>query len=118
MTNATAPDHLTAPDLPTPAAADLPTTPAQRAAAQANGTLGILSLIAGIAGIVLAHTLVVPAAAIVLGFFARSKEPAPHGFATWGIVLGFVGLFGWILVGLLAAAFAIPLFAGHSLGWF
>jgi uncharacterized membrane protein (UPF0136 family) len=79
-------------------------------------TLSLLSFIAGVAGFLMAHTVVVPVAAIVLGFLARAKEPTPHPFATWGIVLGFVALFGWIVVALLAASFALPYFIGAAAG--
>ena len=79
-------------------------------------TFGILSLVAGIVGFVAAHTVVIPVAAIVLGFIARAKEPGSQKFANWGIVLGFVALFGWILVALLAASVALPFFIGHAAG--
>jgi hypothetical protein len=61
-------------------------------------TLSILSLIAGISSLVFGLTFVVPVGAIVLGFLARTREPASRSMANWGIVLGFVSLFGWLLL--------------------
>ena len=51
-------------------------------------------------------------AGIVLGFLGRSKEPASVTTANWAIVVGFVSLFGWML---LAFAGAV-LFAPFALG--
>jgi multisubunit Na+/H+ antiporter MnhB subunit len=36
--------------------------------------------------------LIVPAAAVVLGFIGRRKEPAAKGMWLTGIILGFVGI--------------------------
>src|SRR5688572_11334166 len=95
--------------IPSPSA----TQPAPAAATAAN-TLSIVSLVLGIAGILLGQGLLA-AAAIVLGFVARSKEP--HGITTanWGLVLGFVGLFGGILITILAFFGLAPLFFFGSL---
>jgi hypothetical protein len=78
-------------------------------------TLSILSLVAGIASIPFGHFFLLPIAAIVLGFFARSREPYARTMSTWGIVLGFVVLFGWLAVGLFALAFVAPLLILHSI---
>lgn len=72
-------------------------------------TLSILSLIAGISSLVFGLTFVVPVAAIILGFLARTREPASRTMANWGIVLGFVSLFGWLLL-LIPLLFAAPFF--------
>jgi len=76
-------------------------------------TLSIFSLVAGIAAIPLGHLLVLPVAAIILGFIARTREPAGRTFANWGIGLGFVLLFWWLLVGALAFAVFAPLALIH-----
>jgi hypothetical protein len=74
-------------------------------------TLSILSLVAAVAAIPLGHFFVLPLAAIILGFYARSREPWARTMSTWGIVLGFVVLFWWVLVGVAALTFwaALPL---------
>ncbi len=106
-----------------PAAPDTPANPYARpqpdapsTSAASNGfsvsslVLGIVSIPTGlaVAGIV----------AIVLGFVGRSREPQARTLSTWGIVLGFVGVFGWVVFALLGIAFAAP-FAlwGMSFGW-
>ena len=83
-------------------------------AGTATNTLSIVSLALGISGILLGQGLLA-AAAVVLGFLARSREP--HGIATanWGLVLGFVGLFGGLVFGILAFFGAAPLFLLGSL---
>jgi hypothetical protein len=94
--------------IPSPSAAQ------PSAAAPTTNTLSIVSLALGIAGILLGQGLLA-AAAIVLGFVARSREP--HGIATanWGLALGFVGLFGGLLVAMLAFFGLAPLFFVGSL---
>jgi hypothetical protein len=47
-------------------------------------------------------------AGVILGFVGRSKEPAAVTTANWAIVVGFLSLFGWILLGLGAAFVALP----------
>jgi hypothetical protein len=66
--------------------------------------LSIISMVAGILGIVgfpvVAFIPIVggglgmfiPAAAVVLGFHGKSKEPRAKGFWLTGIITGFVGL--------------------------
>jgi hypothetical protein len=85
------------------------TTESTPVAASAPRTLSILSLVAGIAAIPLGHLVVLPLAAIVLGFIARTREPEGRTFSNWGIVLGFVLLFWWVIVGSLAVAVFVPL---------
>lgn len=71
-------------------------------------TLSILSLVAAIASIPLGHWVILPVAAIVLGFIARQREPWARNMSTWGIALGFVILFGWVVIGAIAASFWLP----------
>jgi hypothetical protein len=77
-------------------------------------TLSILSLVAAIASVPLGHFILLPIAAIILGFFARSREPWARTMSTWGIVLGFVLLFWWVAAGLFALAFWLPLALLHG----
>jgi hypothetical protein len=81
---------------------------AQPSQVQPAHTLSILSLVAGIGSLVFGLTFVVPIAAIILGFLARTREPASRTMSTWGIVLGFVSLFGWVVVGLISLIVAAP----------
>jgi hypothetical protein len=75
---------------------------------QPSQTLSILSLVAGIASLIFGQTFIVPVAAIVLGFLARTREPASRTMSTWGIVLGFVSMFGWLVVILISLIIAAP----------
>jgi hypothetical protein len=72
-------------------------------------TLSILSLVAAIASVPLGHFFILPLAAIILGFYGRSREPWARNLSTWGIAIGFVVLFWWVAVGILALAFWVPL---------
>ncbi len=76
-------------------------------------TLSILSLVAALASVPLGHFVILPVAAIILGFLARTREPWARTMSTWGIVLGFVLLFWWVVVGLLAAMVWLPLALLH-----
>jgi uncharacterized membrane protein len=76
-------------------------------------TLSILSLVAAIASIPLGHFVILPIAAIILGFLGRGREPWARTMSTWGIALGFVILFWWVLVGVLAAMVWLPLVLLH-----
>jgi hypothetical protein len=78
-------------------------------------TLGILSVVAAGASVLLGHTFILPIAAIVLGFIARSREPQSRTLSTIGIVGGFVILFWWAVVALIAGSLLLPLFALHHL---
>jgi hypothetical protein len=71
--------------------------------------LSTLALIAGIVSVVFGQTLFVPIAAMVLGYLGYRREPTGRAFAVWGIVLGAVMLFGWVLLAILGALFFIPL---------
>lgn len=88
------------PQTPPPAAAPVPPAApyAQQAPygapAQKSPVLSIISLIAGILGLVLSWTgwvLLISVAAIVLGFLGKKKEPAAKGMWLTGLILGFVG---------------------------
>ena len=70
--------------------------------------LSTLALIAGIVSIVFGQTVLIPIAAMVLGYLGYQREPAGRAFAVWGIVLGAVALFGWALLAILGALFFIP----------
>jgi len=90
--------------------------PAAAPAATTNG-FSIAALVLGISGIALGQGLLA-VAAIVLGFIARTREPSGRLMANWGLVLGFVGLFGGILFGIIGfAAFAPFWLAGGLGGW-
>jgi hypothetical protein len=94
-------DPTTPPVEPTP---PQPMSAAPVGAAPAKTpVLSIISLIAGIVGILGAWIVVIPivgsilglpipAAAVVLGFLGRKKEPASKGLWLTGIILGFVAL--------------------------
>lgn len=88
-----------------------PYAPAGGPPATKSPILSILSLVGGIVGALLAFFFgvgfIFSAAAVVLGFIARRKEPAAKGMWLTGIILGFVGiaiaLFIWIGLAVLAA---------------
>lgn len=81
-----------------------------------SSTLSILSLVAAIASVPLGHLVILPVAAIVLGFIARQREPWARTMSTWGIVLGFVILFWWAVVATIAASLWLPLAFLHQVG--
>jgi len=55
---------------------------------------------------------------VILGIVARGREPQARTTANWGIVLGLVSLFGWILLALLGISIALPaLFATGVIAW-
>ena len=88
-----------------PAATAAPTTPAWTQ----DRVLSTLALIAGIVSVVFGQTFFVPVAAMVLGVLGYRREPAGRAFAVWGIVLGGVMLFGWMLLAIYGVVFAAPL---------
>ena len=100
-----------------PAESIAPTAaPAATVATTTNG-FSITALVLGIAGIALGQWLL-SVAAIVFGFVARNREPGARLMANWGLVLGFVGVFGGILFGIIGfAAFAPFWLAGGLGGW-
>lgn len=71
-------------------------------------TLSTLALVSGIVSIVFGQTFFVPIAAIVLGVLGYQRELAGRAFAVWGIVLGAVALFGWVLFAIVGALFVLP----------
>jgi hypothetical protein len=89
-----------------------PATPAPDAT-PASTPFSITALVLGITGIVLGQALL-SIGAIVFGFIARNRELNGRLIGNWGIVLGFVGLFGGLLIGLLGIATFLPfvLFGG------
>lgn len=98
-----------------PTTTAIPASPAaQPASASTTNTLSIVSLVLGIAGILLGQALLA-VAAIVLGFIARGREPQGIATANWGLALGFVGVFGGILLSILAFFGLAPLFLLGSL---
>ncbi len=91
-------------------------TPA--AAGSTTTTFSVIGLVLSILSIVFAMT---PLAivGIVVGFIGHRDEPAARTTATWAIVLGFVSLFGWLLLGLLALGFALPFaYGAWAFSWF
>jgi hypothetical protein len=94
--------EIPAPLAPAPEAVSAPSTP-----------FSITALVLGITGIVLGQALL-SIGAIVFGFIARNRELNGRLIGNWGIVLGFVGLFGGLLIGLLGIATFLPfvLFGG------
>lgn len=93
---------MTTTEAPTATAAPTPT------ALSGERILSTLALIAGITSIALGQTFFVPLAAIVLGVLGYSREPFGRAFAVWGIVLGALSIFGWILVAVVGALFVLP----------
>jgi hypothetical protein len=77
-----------------------PTTPAN--------TLGIVSLVLGITGIVTGLNPLLGIPAVVLGIMALRREPGSRGFAIAGIVTGAV-TFVWVAIGVVATLFLLPL---------
>lgn len=110
----TAPESHAAPE--NPYAAPRQVSDAAPASQQSNGfsiasfVLGIVSIPTGwfAAGIL----------AIIFGFLARSREPQGRTMSAWGIALGFVGTFGWLIFAILGFLIAAP-FAlwGMGFGW-
>jgi len=96
--------------------APAPILPAPAPAPALNG-FSITALVLGITGIALGQGLL-SIGAIVFGFVARSKEPGARLMANWGLVLGFIGTFGGILVAIWGVAAFLP-FAlwGGAFGW-
>jgi len=88
--------------------------PYATAPATKSPILSILSLVGGIAGIVLNLAFGIGAvfgvAAIVLGFIGRTREPQAKGFWLTGIILGFVSvaiaIIFWIFWGIFLASFS------------
>ena len=88
------------------AASAVEPTTASVPATTTNG-LSIASLVLAIAGIA-AGFWFASVAAIVVGFMARTREPQSRTMANWGLVLGFVGAFWWVAVGIVGLAVLAP----------
>ncbi len=95
-----------APAYGAPAAAPYTGAPAAK-----KQVLSIISMIAGILGVLgsgiatipiagFVMGLVLPAAAVVLGFLGKKKEPQAKGFWMTGIITGFVGVLLVLLFGI------------------
>ncbi|CAN5528245.1 hypothetical protein BH09ACT4_BH09ACT4_13770 [soil metagenome] len=72
-----------------------------------NG-FSVAALVLAITGIVLGQGWI-SVAAIVFGFIARAKEPAARLTANWGLALGFAGVLGGFLLGVIGFAAFVPL---------
>jgi hypothetical protein len=84
----------------------LPAAPVPAPVAGANG-FSITALVLGITGIALGQGLL-SVGAIVFGFLARGREPQARLMANWGLVLGFVGTFGGLLLAIWGFAAFLP----------
>ena len=71
--------------------------------------LSITAFALGLASVALGQTWLVPIAAIVLGAMGYKREPAGRALAVWGIVLGSVMAFGWLVAAVVGIAMAGPL---------
>jgi hypothetical protein len=72
-------------------------------------TLGITSLVLGLASLAFGYTVLVPIAAIVIGAVGLRQEPAGRTLSTWGIVVGAVSLALPVFALLFGLAFLVPL---------
>ena len=97
-----------------PSTTTAPATAPTATPASSTGTLSIVSLALAIAGILMGQWLLA-VAAIVIAFIARSREPQAVTTANWGLALGFVGVFGGLVLGILAFFGLAPLFVLGSL---
>jgi len=86
----------------------LPDTAAAPVAAPAR-SLSIVALALGLGSVVLGQTFLVPIAAIVLGVMGYRREPAGRAMAVWGIVLGSVMAFGWLIAAVVGIVMTGPL---------
>ena len=87
-----------------------PTTAAPAPTYAHSKNLSVIALVLGIASVLLGYTFIVPIAAIVVGVLGYRREPAGHALAVWGIVLGAVMAFGWLIFGFFGLIFAAPFF--------
>lgn len=87
-----------------------------------TNNLAVASAILGVLGIIQALPLIGSIAAIILGHMARgqiAQDPSQEGdgFATVGIVTGYLGV-GLACLGLLAAIFAVVFWFGSMAAFF
>ncbi|CAN5133601.1 hypothetical protein BH09ACT5_BH09ACT5_13260 [soil metagenome] len=105
---------------PAPAVEATPvTTAAPTPVAAPARTLGILSLVLGIASIVTGTGPILGAAAIVVAVLALRQEPASRGLAIGGLATGAVSV-ATVTLGIGAFLAAIPFFGllgAWSWGW-
>ncbi|THG29752.1 DUF4190 domain-containing protein [Naasia lichenicola] len=90
--------------------------PPQYAGAAPSKTLSIISLIAGIVGVVSSFFYIgflFGVAAVVLGFLGRKREPAAKGFWLTGIILGFVAI-ALTIVAIIVVIAALSLAASYG----
>lgn len=80
-------------------------------------TLSIVGFVLGLISVVTGQAVVLPAAAIVLGILGYRQEPAGRTFSIFAIVLGGLALFGWMIIGALGLAFALPFMAFGDWSW-
>ena len=73
----------------------------------ANG-MSIAALVLSISSIVVGQG-VFAVLGIVFGFIARGQEPAHRTLSNWGIVIGFVSLFAWVVFAIIGIAVFAPL---------
>jgi hypothetical protein len=72
--------------------------------------LSVIAFILGLSSLLLGQTFLVPIAAIVVGVIGYRREPSGHALAVWGIVLGALMAFGWLVVAIIGLALAGPFF--------
>lgn len=89
----------------TPPALDAPADAAP--AATPTPTYGLLGLVFSIVSIPTGMG-VFAIAGIVLGFLGRQKEAANRNLADWALIVGFLSLFWWVGLAVLAAGFLLP----------
>ena len=98
---------------PVVAPAEFPAAPAAP-----TSVFSTTALVLAIVGIVLGQGFI-SVGAIIFGFVARAKEPASRLTANWGLVLGFIGVFGGIVLAIIGAVAFLPLWlAGAFNGWY
>jgi hypothetical protein len=84
----------------------------------AKNSLSLTSLILSIVSIPLGMAPVA-IVGIVLGFVAYRSEPQARTMSTFGILTGFLSIFGWVLLGFAALLFAAPFaFGAWAFGGF
>ena len=94
-----------------------PAVTATPVAAAPPRTLSIVGFVLGLISVVTGQAVVLPAAAIVLGILGYRQEPAGRTFSIFAIVLGGLALFGWMIIGALGLAFALPFMAFGDWSW-
>lgn len=103
---------------PTPVAAATESLDASRAAERVVAPTRALSLVSLLlsASALLTGMGLLAVAGVVAGFVARRDEPAHRTLSTWGIVVGFVALFGWVVLVLVGLVAVVPFWLSGALG--